>query len=518
MKVKDLTLPHMFPDFKLIGGQDGLSKDIKRIAVFDAPDMSYWLQGGELIIGNGFIFKDDIELLPVFLEKVKDARISAVGIKFDRFTAFLDMSTIALVADKLQLPVFRIPFRYRWLEIIEKVHTEINRRGNDLETDVLASTFLDEIDSIGSLIQSISTRLNKTIFLSTLYGGEGVAFFPKHDFVSPVKGKESEYVSSTVEKSELLPGIPQFLGIREETRAFESGIKSRIYFAESPPYFELHVIYSDSNDTISAYEEKVINRATFALKTLLIEQSVLYSEQYYEISQTMERLLRGSYSNPDKLVETLRKWDLPNPTPCRIAVTPKEDIGSEIIGANDTPYRFYCSMGNMHALLIPWEFENDTDGKNNMALKHLRRYRKPVALGSVANSTDKIPQSFEQAQETLCYMRKQMIGEGIVKYEDVLLELVLSQMLNTRETNAIWQHYWEPLSGLSDRSAIKLDDFATMLVDCDFNLSECSERLNIHYNTARKYSAIIEKKLKISLKDFRTQLMLFVARNKASSK
>lgn len=127
MKVKDIALPHLFPDFKLIGGAGGMEAEVKRIAVFDAPDMSYWLRGGEFIIGNGFIFKDDANAIPAFLEKMKESGVAAVGIKFDRFTAFADMAEISSVADSLGLPVFRIPFRYKWVYVINKFQTEMDR-------------------------------------------------------------------------------------------------------------------------------------------------------------------------------------------------------------------------------------------------------------------------------------------------------------------------------------------------------------------------------------------------------
>ncbi|MDR1514702.1 MAG: PucR family transcriptional regulator ligand-binding domain-containing protein [Synergistaceae bacterium] len=70
MIVRDLLLPHLFPDFKLVGGANALDNDIRNVAVLDTPDMSYWVQGGEFLIGNGFIFKDTIEEFPIFLRKL----------------------------------------------------------------------------------------------------------------------------------------------------------------------------------------------------------------------------------------------------------------------------------------------------------------------------------------------------------------------------------------------------------------------------------------------------------------
>ena len=71
---------------------------------------------------------------------------------------------------------------------------------------------------------------------------------------------------------------------------------------------------------------------------------------------------------------------------------------------------------------------------------------------------------------------------------------------------------------MNDRSAVSLTDFAATLVDCGFNLTDCAEKLSIHYNTARKYCDLIEKNLDVSLKKFRTQLSFYIARNKEGEK
>lgn len=514
MKVKNVIFPHMFPDFRLVGGENGLDREIKRIAVFDTPDMSYWLQGGEFIIGNGFIFKDDIKGLPDFLRKVEKCGAAAVGMKFDRFTAFIDMSEIASLADELCLPIFRIPFRYRFLEIINKIQSGMERFDGEVKRVSERRGFLCELDGLGALLQSLSAYTDKALFFATRQGGDGTAFFPSKDFKSPLRGREGDYVRSRVKSTRIMQKIPQHMGIIEQIRDFASSTKSRIYFSESHPYFELHVVYDDENDDISRREEKAISRGISAVKALVTEQAVLCSQQYHEISQALEWLIRGAHSNPGELLLTLRKWDLLNPVPCRIAVIPRVDMTSELIGAADLPYRFYCSIGHLHALLIPWDFEYGSE-TNAMALKHLKMYKEPVALGAIAGSIEDNPDSFQTAQRVLEHMRKRMRGGGdVVIYEDVLLAIALEKILDTDEAGALWERYRKPLRDLDDRLTVSLTDFVDALIDCGFSLTDCAAKLNIHYNTARKYCDLIEKNMDVSLKKFPTQLSFYIAKNK----
>ena len=514
MKVKDIALPHLFPDFKLIGGAGGMEAEVKRIAVFDAPDMSYWLRGGEFIIGNGFIFKDDANAIPAFLEKMKESGVAAVGIKFDRFTAFADMAEISSVADSLGLPVFRIPFRYKWVYVINKFQTEMDRVDR-AEDGTGGGEFLEELSDLGSLLQAVSSNIGKPLFFSTRANGEGAAFFPSRDFASPLRGSEEAYVRARVVESRPLPGIPKYLCVREEKRDFGSGVKTYIYFAENQPYFELHVIFGET-DEISRRDEIIIKRAVSALKALLIEQAALYSQQYREISQAVERLVGGAYSDPDALMRTFRKWDLVSPLPCRIAVMPRRDAFSELIGAGDVPYRFYCSVGNLHILLIPWQTGRGGAEANAKALEHLEKYGEPAALGTVAHTIGEVPRSFHEARRVLDYMRRCVFADGVVMYEDVILELALEKMLETEDAAALYELYWKPLTKHGKRHSVALESFAAALADSGFNLTECAEKLDIHYNTARKYSDMMEAELGVSLHDFKTQLALYIARRKAA--
>lgn len=514
MKAKDIMLTHLFPDFVLIGGSNGLENTIKRIAVFDTPDMSYWLQGSEFIIGNGFIFKDDNVSLSSFLGSVKEKNIACVGIKFDRFTAFMDMAEIAKIANELKLPVFRIPFRYRWLEIIEKTMFEINRSSVVQHTHDTDSSFLKEFDSIGVLLQEISNRIGRTIFFSSHGEKGGIAFNKEGETEAELINVVDKFWESKITDAVLLPGIYGLMGIRREIRnIFGKNVTSRAYFTEKPPFFELNVIYKNNNDELTAMDEKILTRGTVALKTLITEQMHLYSIQHHEIAQTLERLVMGSYSDPESLLKTLRKWDLLDPIPCKIATIKRDDFGSDLIGTEDIPYRFSCSIGNYHVLLIPWDAESGSDN-NERAINHLRKYKRKVALGAMATSVKEIPNSYKSSLRVLEFLNKGLLDEDIALYESVILDLALGKLLKTEEADDLWARYWEKLSAREMNYVIDLKHFLSVLTDCGFNLSDCSKQLNIHYNTARKYADSVEKILNISLKDFRDQFCVFIAKNK----
>ena len=510
MKARDITLPHLFPDFRIIGGASGLDTVVKKVAVLDTPDMSYWIEGGEFLVGNGFIFKDNASSIPSFLREVAEKGAAAVGIKFDRFTAFVDMSEIAACADKLALPVFRIPFRYRFLDIIEKTLFEVNRtsKGSALLQD---KSFLLEMESLGELIQELSNRIRKPLYFSSQEESNGAIFIPVGRWGSKGIENVDGYKNAEASRVDFISLIPNFLGIREEARTFGNVRRSRVYFTDVHPLFELHVLFGEEEE-LSGLEERIIRRGVSAIRALMSEQSALQSLQHREIARTLERLVLGSYSNHEILLQTLHKWDLPNPVPCRIAVIPKDEPSGELIGLADMPYRFACTIGKFHVLLVPWELEA-TSEKNESALRFLDKYEKPVALGFTAGDLAEIPVSFQDALRVFEYMQRHAIANKTVPYETLLLELALSKLAESDEASRIWSLYWRPLKETGGSAAIRPDIFASALIDVNFRLVDCSAKLNIHYNTARKYADVVERAIGASLGDFRTQVCLLVARN-----
>ena len=471
------------------------------------------MQGGEFLVGNGFIFKDTIDDIQIFLRKVAEKDVVAVGIKFDRFSSFIDMEQIAKIADKLKLPIFRIPFRYRWLDIIVKVINERDRlSGAEKSLKMSGRSFLHDLHNMSDLLQELSSRISRPIFFTSKADENGTIFWPDSKITFRSGENAEHYKLANIEKTNVLSGNSDFLGIREEKRTLGIPIYSRVYFTDSPLPFELHVIFEQSEQKLSSSEEEIVNRGTTALKVLLSEQIGLHSLQHREIAQTLERLILGSYSNPKMLLNTLQKWDLLQPVPCRIAITPRRDADSEEIGNGDLPYRFTCLIGNFHVLLIPWSLENNSE-KNEAALRYLEKYEAPIALGGIAETLEDVRSSYKDAQRLIDYMKKVRAGNKVLLYDDVAAQVLLASLSEFDDAARIWNKYWQPLKDSKQTSMVKLDEFVSSLIQCNFNLADCSEYLNIHYNTARKYANIVESTLGVSLQVFQVQVCLLIGKS-----
>lgn len=57
ISVRELLNSDFFKEYKIIGGENGLEKQIQGVAILDAADGFQWCKGREFVISSGYIFK-----------------------------------------------------------------------------------------------------------------------------------------------------------------------------------------------------------------------------------------------------------------------------------------------------------------------------------------------------------------------------------------------------------------------------------------------------------------------------
>lgn len=111
-----LNMPAL-KDLRLVGGQEGLKKEVRTVSVMDAPDSYKWLKGKEFILTSGYLLADDSEHLCFLIEKLIEAGSCALGIKKGRFLHEITDDVLQL-AQQHQFPIVEIPYYFVWSDII----------------------------------------------------------------------------------------------------------------------------------------------------------------------------------------------------------------------------------------------------------------------------------------------------------------------------------------------------------------------------------------------------------------
>lgn len=151
----------------LIGGKEGLKKEVNFITIMEAPDFHEWVSGGEFVLTSWYAYsKDPTNQEHAFRELAK--KVSAIAIKINRFLDKVPKEFIQ-IANECQTPLFALKRETKFREIIQSVAGEVqNAQANLLvEVERHYKQLIQEAlatDNLSSLLQLTGNRISASAF------------------------------------------------------------------------------------------------------------------------------------------------------------------------------------------------------------------------------------------------------------------------------------------------------------------------------------------------------------------
>ncbi len=112
---------------RLLAGKKGLDNPISHVTVMDTPDIKDWVRGGELVLSNVFVIRDDPDAQVQLVADLAEQGVAALGIKLHRFVEAVPQAMLDS-ADELALPLLEVPHSIPWIDVINPVLTEVLNR------------------------------------------------------------------------------------------------------------------------------------------------------------------------------------------------------------------------------------------------------------------------------------------------------------------------------------------------------------------------------------------------------
>ncbi|EHJ01562.1 transcriptional regulator, PucR family [Clostridium sp. DL-VIII] len=126
--VKDILKLETLKKMKLVGGSSGLEKSIEWVYVSecleDPLEGIKWLQGGEIVIITGVGIKSDGSVLTKLIEGISERGGAALVVNVGRYIKDIPKEAIEK-ADKLELPLFTLPWEVRLVEVSKEISNTI---------------------------------------------------------------------------------------------------------------------------------------------------------------------------------------------------------------------------------------------------------------------------------------------------------------------------------------------------------------------------------------------------------
>ena len=102
-----LALPR-FSDLQLLSSHSNLTQPLESVEITETPDVAEFIPKNVMILTTAMIYKDDQEKLKPFIDSLKQAECTALGIKVGRFLDEISPEIVAY-ASAVDLPLIKIP-------------------------------------------------------------------------------------------------------------------------------------------------------------------------------------------------------------------------------------------------------------------------------------------------------------------------------------------------------------------------------------------------------------------------
>lgn len=505
MKVADLFKANLFPDFKLLAGKRGLENEICTIFVLDSPDFCQWVRGGELVIGNGYAFHNNPNEFPVFLKELASKNAAALGMKFDRFRFADNYNDIIQLANKYDLPLFEIPFKYTWNSIYDEIyrHSRIMSNSHSIGSLDLLTVIEERMDPL-DLAYSLHAKVKRDLFV---YSGKlQLAHNIDNSFEVASSNLADEFRRATLIDHRRHRHIGS-ISISTQSKFFNGVVME--YTSYKICGIEICVKLHKRESALPPQEEKIVINTLLIFYLMVMDEVLTIDLTRQKMDSLMERILLGRHSDACVIRDQFRELHLQFPLPCVLLIFYKEDLALmprelQLISP------FSCILGEQMIMVMSLEtFEEKLTLIHEIAVQN-------DILGihsrTVSNMTDISP-TFSALRYNMSWMEKHDIHAGFYSHSDLLVRIGVARFSELREFEQILEKYWMPLTSAGKKRSVSLQSFAATMIDNNFNLAKTASDLSIHYNTARNYYEEIGHTLDVDLETSETRLALMLSRN-----
>lgn len=506
MIVADLLKRQLFPDFALLGGSAGLNRTLLSVSVIDSPDVDRWMRGGELLVGSGYIFRENpLDLIP-FMERAHSKGVVAIGIKLDRYHHDLT-DEIRSCADRLGFPLIQIPLNYRWTDIIEISYAFMTQEKQSLSMNLQnTGDFWEQGIDPKRLLSDMACKLERPIIAVS-------PFLELNHVFSPDGGVDGgsqvqDFMANTVVKETGLPRRGQIMAHLELRNRPEPQWAVVFRTIQDTP-MTLYLCLIEGEHFPSSRQIRLVLRGITLLRTAALETETFTPKSEVRSQRFFEGLCLDTYNDSDMIRANLADLNIVLPSMSRVVTVIPSDNGNALRWMPQNAALSY-TLGNSWTGLISLD-----DGSESISLLGEMAESKQllIAIGQIVRNAQEISRSFQGARRTLNWVRSFSLPPGAYLQEELSLFALLESLSRFPEARDVWKYYWEPLILEKNRTrrSLALADLARALVAADFNVRLCSEQLHLHYNTVRNYAKEIEDLLDLDLGNAHHRLGLTLA-------
>ncbi|EGO2689615.1 PucR family transcriptional regulator [Enterococcus faecalis] len=528
-----LALPR-FSDLQLLSSHSNLTQPLESVEITETPDVADFIPKNVMILTTAMIYKDDQEKLKPFIDSLKQAECTALGIKVGRFLDEISPEIVAY-ASAVDLPLIKIPSTQPLGGLLHEivgylrdskteqmsVAFDIQKRFSTLlMQDVDATRFIAEFAKILNAPTILLSPWQQVIAHSNYFYGNQ---------------KSAEFFIEQLSKD-------HFQQLAQEKKIFrlQDERQENIQVAGFPirvnDYFPYYLLVLSPEQIPYPISEFAIDQAILVLTFMLFKNQKIAESFEHLKTDFLDRLLdthQEALSKHQNWLELWKNYRLINSDYYQLAI-----VYGVTKPENETHIRYQQAEGQ---LIFQWLKEQLPEILPDVALFKLKNQNKSILIfQSKKNDHLMILQNLaERLQQALPITIRFALGNAYENLEDLPNSYIeasstLEASLHAQKPATVQLFHPKGLAGLFEKIGTEdveyfcqqqLKELAypteptlqelrkTLKVFLDFNceITKTANALYLHRNTIKYRMNQCEKLLGTSIQEPETSLLLRVA-------
>ncbi|BFG88676.1 TPA: PucR family transcriptional regulator [Enterococcus faecalis] len=529
-----LALPR-FSDLQLLSSHSNLTQPLESVEITETPDVADFIPKNVMILTTAMIYKDDQEKLKPFIDSLKQAECTALGIKVGRFLDEISPEIVAY-ASAVDLPLIKIPSTQPLGGLL---HEKIVGYLRDSKTEQMSVAFdiqkrfstllMQDVDAT-RFIAEFAKILNAPIILLSPW--QQVIAHSNYFYGNQ---KSAEFFIEQLSKD-------HFQQLAQEKKIFrlQDERQENIQVAGFPirvnDYFPYYLLVLSPEQIPYPISEFAIDQAILVLTFMLFKNQKIAESFEHLKTDFLDRLLdthQEALSKHQNWLELWKNYRLINSDYYQLAI-----VYGVTKPENETHIRYQQAEGQ---LIFQWLKEQLPEILPDVALFKLKNQNKSILIfQSKKNDHLMILQNLaERLQQALPITIRFALGNAYENLEDLPNSYIeasstLEASLHAQKPATVQLFHPKGLAGLFEKIGTEdveyfcqqqLKELAypteptlqelrkTLKVFLDFNceITKTANALYLHRNTIKYRMNQCEKLLGTSIQEPETSLLLRVA-------
>ncbi|MEO2453667.1 PucR family transcriptional regulator ligand-binding domain-containing protein [Enterococcus faecalis] len=528
-----LALPR-FSDLQLLSSHSNLTQPLESVEITETPDVADFIPKNVMILTTAMIYKDDQEKLKPFIDSLKQAECTALGIKVGRFLDEISPEIVAY-ASAVDLPLIKIPSTQPLGGLLHEIvgylrDSKTEQMSVAFDIQKRFSTLLRQDVDATRFIAEFAKILNAPIILLSPW--QQVIAHSNYFYGNQ---KSAEFFIEQLSKD-------HFQQLAQEKKIFrlQDERQENIQVAGFPirvnDYFPYYLLVLSPEQIPYPISEFAIDQAILVLTFMLFKNQKIAESFEHLKTDFLDRLLdthQEALSKHQNWLELWKNYRLINSDYYQLAI-----VYGVTKPENETHIRYQQAEGQ---LIFQWLKEQLPEILPDVALFKLKNQNKSILIfQSKKNDHLMILQNLaERLQQALPITIRFALGNAYENLEDLPNSYIeasstLEASLHAQKPATVQLFHPKGLAGLFEKIGTEdveyfcqqqLKELAypteptlqelrkTLKVFLDFNceITKTANALYLHRNTIKYRMNQCEKLLGTSIQEPETSLLLRVA-------